>query len=112
MCLERSTNLCVEPDAGTRVSRSVTEGLGSSFPPVFSENLHGSPRARPGRTLTFLHQAPIILVCRFVDPAERGCMGTFTPSALTVTRQWHIIDAQGQVLGRIATVAATVLQGR
>ena len=39
-------------------------------------------------------------------------MGTFTPSALTVTRQWHIIDAQGQVLGRIATVAAKVLQGK
>jgi large subunit ribosomal protein L13 len=39
-------------------------------------------------------------------------MGTFTPSALTVTRQWHIIDAKGQVLGRIATVAAKVLQGK
>ena len=39
-------------------------------------------------------------------------MGTFTPSALTVTRQWHLIDAKGQVLGRIATVAAKVLQGK
>ena len=39
-------------------------------------------------------------------------MGTFTPSALTVTRQWHIIDAQGKVLGRLATVAAKVLQGK
>ena len=39
-------------------------------------------------------------------------MGTFTPSALTVTRQWHIIDAKGQVLGRLATVAAKVLQGK
>ena len=39
-------------------------------------------------------------------------MGTFTPSALTVTRQWHIIDAQGQVLGRLATLAAKVLQGK
>ena len=39
-------------------------------------------------------------------------MGTFTPSALTVTRQWHVIDAQGQVLGRLATLAAKVLQGK
>ena len=39
-------------------------------------------------------------------------MGTFTPSALKVTRQWHVIDAQGKVLGRIATVAARILQGK
>ena len=39
-------------------------------------------------------------------------MGTFTPSALKVTRQWHVIDAKGQVLGRIATVAAKLLQGK
>jgi len=39
-------------------------------------------------------------------------MGTFNPSALTVTRAWHVIDAQGQVLGRIATVAAKILQGK
>ena len=39
-------------------------------------------------------------------------MGTFNPSALTVTRKWHIIDAQGKVLGRLATVAAKVLQGK
>ncbi len=39
-------------------------------------------------------------------------MGTFTPSAKTVTRQWHIIDASGLVLGRIATQAARLLQGK
>ena len=32
-------------------------------------------------------------------------------SALADTR-WHIIDAEGQVLGRIATVAARLLQGK
>ena len=26
--------------------------------------------------------------------------------------QWHVIDAEGQVLGRIATVAARLLQGK
>src|SRR5262249_61573469 len=39
---------------------------------------------------------------------------TFMPganAALADTR-WHIIDAQGQVLGRLATVAARLLQGK
>jgi large subunit ribosomal protein L13 len=39
-------------------------------------------------------------------------MGTFTPSAKKVDRQWHIIDADGLVLGRIATQAARLLQGK
>ncbi|MDO8631353.1 MAG: 50S ribosomal protein L13 [Phycisphaerales bacterium] len=30
----------------------------------------------------------------------------------TAGRRWHIIDADGQVLGRIATVAARLLQGK
>jgi len=29
-----------------------------------------------------------------------------------VDRRWHVIDAEGQVLGRIATVAARLLQGK
>jgi large subunit ribosomal protein L13 len=39
-------------------------------------------------------------------------MGTFTPSANKIERQWHIIDADGLVLGRIATQAARLLQGK
>ncbi len=39
-------------------------------------------------------------------------MGTFTPSANKIDRQWHIIDADGLVLGRIATQAARLLQGK
>ena len=39
-------------------------------------------------------------------------MGTFTPSAKKVDRLWHVIDADGQVLGRIATQAARLLQGK
>ena len=39
-------------------------------------------------------------------------MGSFVPSAGTVTREWHIIDAEGLVLGRIATEAARLLQGK
>ena len=37
-----------------------------------------------------------------------------TTAAATATRerQWHVIDADGQVLGRIATRAARLLQGK
>ena len=39
-------------------------------------------------------------------------MRTFTPSADTIERHWHVIDAGDKVLGRIATVAAKLLQGK
>jgi len=35
-----------------------------------------------------------------------------TTAAATRERQWHVIDADGQVLGRIATRAARILQGK
>jgi len=39
---------------------------------------------------------------------------TFMPGsqAALADKRWHIIDAEGQVLGRIATVAARLLQGK
>ena len=39
---------------------------------------------------------------------------TFMPSAASALAdtRWHIIDADGQVLGRLATVAARILQGK
>jgi large subunit ribosomal protein L13 len=41
-------------------------------------------------------------------------MSTFIASAqqATADSRWHVIDADGQVLGRIATVAARLLQGK
>src|SRR4051812_43012565 len=39
-------------------------------------------------------------------------METVRPAASVAERQWHIIDADGRVLGRIASVAARVLQGK
>ncbi len=39
-------------------------------------------------------------------------MGRTGPSASSNERQWHLIDADGQVLGRIATRAARLLQGK
>ena len=39
-------------------------------------------------------------------------MRTLVPSAGSTERRWHLIDAKGQVLGRIATRAARILQGK
>jgi len=39
-------------------------------------------------------------------------MGSFVPTAGSVERQWHVIDAEGKVLGRVATIAARLLQGK
>src|SRR3954447_18011414 len=39
-------------------------------------------------------------------------MGSFVPTAGSVQRQWHVIDAEAMVLGRIATEAARLLQGK
>ena len=37
---------------------------------------------------------------------------TFTPRPADVTRKWHVIDAEGQTLGRLATQAAIFLRGK
>ena len=39
-------------------------------------------------------------------------MRTYTPKASEITRDWHVIDAEGLVLGRLATVAASLLRGK
>jgi large subunit ribosomal protein L13 len=39
-------------------------------------------------------------------------MRTFIASAKSADSRWHVIDAQGQVLGRVATLAAKLLQGK
>lgn len=39
-------------------------------------------------------------------------MSTYFPSPSDVRNDWHIIDAEGQVLGRLATRAAMMLMGK
>jgi large subunit ribosomal protein L13 len=39
-------------------------------------------------------------------------MKTEFPSKNEITRQWHVIDANGEVLGRVASKAAMVLMGK
>jgi large subunit ribosomal protein L13 len=37
---------------------------------------------------------------------------TFQPKASDIQRAWHVIDADGLVLGKVATEAATLLRGK
>jgi large subunit ribosomal protein L13 len=37
---------------------------------------------------------------------------TYQPKPADVTRAWHVIDAEGVVLGRLATQVATLLRGK
>ncbi len=39
-------------------------------------------------------------------------MSTPFPSSKTIEREWHLIDAEGQILGRLATRIATMLMGK
>ena len=39
-------------------------------------------------------------------------MKTAIPSGSSIVRQWHLIDAEGAVLGRLASNAARVLMGK
>jgi large subunit ribosomal protein L13 len=39
-------------------------------------------------------------------------MKTYSPKASEIVRQWYIVDAEGQTLGRMATQIATILRGK
>src|SRR5581483_816478 len=47
-------------------------------------------------------------------PAGKAFMSTFIADAARTSEsaRWHVIDADGQVLGRIATAASRLLQGK
>ncbi len=37
---------------------------------------------------------------------------TYNPTKKSISRNWHLIDAKGQILGRLATEAASYLSGK
>jgi large subunit ribosomal protein L13 len=39
-------------------------------------------------------------------------MRTYSPKASEITRAWHVIDAEGLVLGRVCTEVARLLRGK
>ena len=46
-----------------------------------------------------------------IDFAEGRTVKTYSPKPAELTRDWLVIDAEGLVLGRVATVAASLLRG-
>lgn len=39
-------------------------------------------------------------------------MRTFSPKPSDITRAWHVVDADGMVLGRLSTEVASILRGK
>ncbi|NIR49668.1 50S ribosomal protein L13 [candidate division KSB1 bacterium] len=39
-------------------------------------------------------------------------MKTFAPKAENLNRKWYLVDAEGQILGRLASQVATILRGK
>ena len=39
-------------------------------------------------------------------------MKTYMPKASEVDRRWYLVDAEGKVLGRLATEIANILRGK
>ena len=39
-------------------------------------------------------------------------MATYTPKASEIQREWHVVDADGLVLGRLCTEVARILRGK
>ena len=103
----RHERLCVTYPSQGRINDTQT-GTGQPRSPT------QLPRASGG--LPFRRQARIL--SRF--PGARLCpeskvdrgMLTYSPKASEITRAWHVIDAEGLVLGRMCTEAARVLRGK
>ena len=47
-----------------------------------------------------------------VDRFKDELMSTYMPKPGEIERKWRVIDASGQVLGRLAARIATILQGK
>ncbi len=39
-------------------------------------------------------------------------MKTYSPKASEIHREWHVVDAEGMIVGRLATEVARVLRGK
>src|SRR5947207_15185206 len=76
-----------------------------------------SREGRPGcrdsaRTATVSGSAPPSTSARCPFQTRRSFVRTYTPKAADITRQWHVIDAEGAILGRLSTEIATLLRGK
>lgn len=47
-----------------------------------------------------------------ISGGRRSNMKTYMPKASDIKRDWYLVDAEGQVLGRLATEIASILRGK
>ena len=52
------------------------------------------------------------MLCYVLDSFRKILMKTFLPKVNLEQRKWHVIDADGAVLGRLAVQVADVLRGK
>lgn len=43
---------------------------------------------------------------------RRSTVSTYTPRASEIERVWHVVDAEGMILGRMASEVAAILRGK
>ena len=68
----------------------------------------------PPSATRFAHsRGPAPAGARTPDTIEQGTpLRTYSPKPDDITRAWHIVDADGLVLGRLATEVAAILRGK
>src|ERR1700744_4298130 len=49
---------------------------------------------------------------RFTAPLDRTLMKTYLPKNDLDNRKWHVVDADGAVLGRLAVQVSDILRGK
>ena len=67
--------------------------------------------------VVFVHNARIISQSLWAalsrEPfLKEVSMSTYTPKASEIVREWHVVDAEGMILGRLCTEVARVLRGK
>ena len=68
------------------------------------------PVTGPARILAYWSGAPARPVNR--SSLKDFSLPTYSPKPADVQRAWHVVDADGLVLGRLATEVASVLRGK
>lgn len=49
---------------------------------------------------------------RYCIRVESRALKTYSPSSKEIERQWHLVDADGAILGRLASEVAVLLRGK
>ena len=67
---------------------------------------------RAARPLGILLQAPSGPPTQSPIKYRRSTVSTYTPRASEIERVWHVVDAEGMILGRMASEVAAILRGK